>query len=352
MAFEKYSNKGLSGLTNLGNTCFINSTMQVLSHTYELNNILENKTYITHINNKSESALLIAWDELRELLWTENCVVSPFKYIKTIQKLAQLKGQDIFTGFNQNDLTEFLCFIVDCFHTALARKVNMTIEGEIKNEKDNIAVKCYEKIKTIYERDYSEIWNIFYGIQVSQLQYVSHGKTLSMTPEPYFSINLPIPANKQSPTLLDCFDLYVEPEILDGANCVTDEEIGKTVPAKKTMLFWNFPTILVIDIKRFNVNNIKNQIMVDFPLENLNLSGYVIGYDKDSFVYDLYGVCNHSGSAMGGHYTAFVKNANGKWYHYNDTSVTEVLLTQHIITPRAYCFFYRKKLKKVNNLCV
>jgi ubiquitin C-terminal hydrolase len=89
--------------------------------------------------------------------------------------------------------------------------------------------------------------------------------------------------------------------------------------------------------------NRKNQIMVDFPLENLDLSKYVVGYNKKSYIYDLYGVSNHSGSVMGGHYTSFVKNANGKWYHYNDTSVSEVALAQQIITPKAYCFFYRKR---------
>ena len=46
---------------------------------------------------------------------------------------------------------------------------------------------------------------------------------------------------------------------------------------------------------------------------------------------------------MGGHYTAAAKNANGKWYLFNDTQVTEITdLERTIITPKAYCLFYRK----------
>jgi ubiquitin C-terminal hydrolase len=100
---------------------------------------------------------------------------------------------------------------------------------------------------------------------------------------------------------------------------------------------------LVIDLKRFNNRFQKNQILVKFPIDELDLSNYVIGYKKDDYKYELYGVCNHSGGVMGGHYTAYVKNANGKWYHYNDTIVSEVGLTESIISPKAYVLFYRKK---------
>jgi ubiquitin C-terminal hydrolase len=343
--FNKYKDKGLSGLANLGNTCFLNSTMQVLSHTYELNNFLDkdNQKYKTKLNNKYDSALLLEWDGLREILWKENCIVSPFKFVTTVQKIAKLKDQDLFTGYNQNDLPEFLIFIIDCFHNALSREVNMTIEGSPKDEKDKIALQCFGRIKQMYEKEYSEIWNLFYGIHVSQLVEETTKESLSMTPEPFFIINLPIPRNKKQPTLLDCFDLYVEGEILDGDNRVTNEKTGEKVTVNKNIMFWSFPTILVIDIKRFNAMNKKNQVLIDFPLENLNLSKYVIGYNKDSYIYDLYAVCNHSGSALGGHYTAFVKNANGKWYHYNDTNVSQVTIESQIITPKAYCFFYRKR---------
>jgi ubiquitin C-terminal hydrolase len=100
---------------------------------------------------------------------------------------------------------------------------------------------------------------------------------------------------------------------------------------------------LAIDFKRFNSRNHKNQIFIDFPLDNLDLTNYVIGYKKKSYIYELYGICNHSGGVHGGHYTCYVKNANEKWYHFNDTIVTEVTNLNDLITPKAYCLFYRKK---------
>jgi ubiquitin C-terminal hydrolase len=221
----------------------------------------------------------------------------------------------------------------------------MSISGNIANETDKIAVDCFEMIKRMYTKEYSEIWNMFYGIHVSQLISMETNEVLSSSPEPYFMINLSIPNNNKAPTLMDCLDLYVEGETLEGDNAWYNEKTASKQNVKKKISYWSMPNILVMDLKRFNPYNPRNksQVLVDFPLENLDLSKYVLGYKKESYKYDLYGICNHSGGTMGGHYTAYVKNANGKWYHFNDTSVTEVVNTAELVSTRAYCFFYRKK---------
>jgi ubiquitin carboxyl-terminal hydrolase 8 len=317
--------------------------MQVLSHTYELNNFLNEESYKKKLQQKYDSALILEWDNLRKLMWSSNCIVSPGKFIKTIQKIAQIKEMNLFTGFSQNDLPEFLLFVIDCFHTSLSREIKMTISGMPENETDKIAIQCFEMIKKMYSKEYSEIWNLFYAVHVSEITDLVSGKQLKITPEPYFMIDLPIPANNKSPSLIDCLEHYVNGEILEGENAWYNEDTKQKTDIRKKIQFWSFPSILVIDLKRFNARNQKNQILVSFPLEDLDLSKYVIGYKKNTYKYDLYGVCNHSGGVLGGHYTAYVKNANGNWYHFNDTSVSEVGLHESIVSPKAYCLFYRKK---------
>jgi len=343
MSIEKNPNNGLCGLYNMGNTCFINSCMQIISHTYELNNFLNNEKYKQKLNNILDSHLLVEWDELRKLLWdNNNSVIVPHKFINIIQQIAEKKNMNIFAGYSQNDLPEFLLFVIDCFHNSISRKISINISGNAENDTDLLAIKCFKMIQNMYSNEYSEIWNMFYGIHVSEIINLKTGDIIQQTPEPYFMIDLPIPQNIKEPSIIDCFNLYVDGEILDGDNAWYYEDIKEKIDIKKKIMFWSFPKILVIDLKRFKANNMKNKILVTFNINNLDLSDYIIGYKKNSFIYELYGVCNHTGSVYGGHYTCFIKNANNKWYHFNDTEVTEVLNITSIITPKAYVLFYRK----------
>ena len=342
--FKNYSGKGLSGMANLGNTCFLNSCMQIMSHTYEFNDFLDNSNYKNKIKNIPDSVLLVEWDKLREMLWHKNCTLSPGGFVSSVQKIAAIKNKDLFTGWAQNDLPEFLLFFIDSVHNALSREVDMTIRGNVHNPRDKIAKECYDMMKKMYTRDYSEVINIFYGIHVSKLSSKSN-EILSIRPEPFFMLDLPIPL-KRNNTIYDCFNLYTENELLTGDNAWYNDKTKQKQDALRNIEFWSLPNILVISLKRFTSNLSKNQSLIEFPMLDLDLSKYVCGYNKKSYVYDLYGVCNHSGGVMGGHYTSYVKNANGGWYHFNDTNITKVETAREVVSPRAYCLFYRKKLNK------
>lgn len=339
--------KGLTGLANLGNTCFLNSCMQVLSNTKELNEIFENKRQLLtdRLQDKeskiySSALLLNEWIELRTLMWSKNCIISPGKFVKNIQMIACDKDRDIFTGWAQNDLPEFLLFVFESFNEALSNRVSVVISGDVKNDTDQLAKKSYAMIKSLYEKEYSPLLDLFYGISVTTISS-NNGSLLSTVPEPFMMLSLPLP-NEKNITLESCFDLYCKKESMDGENAWLNDKTGKKEDVNKGILFWSLPNILVIDLKRFTNTLKKRQDVIDIPLLDLDLSSYVIGYKRKSYVYDLYAVCNHEGGCSGGHYTATIKKEDNKWYNFNDTTIKEIK-KNNVISSKAYCLFYKKK---------
>lgn len=330
----------LSTLTNLGNTCFLNSVVQCLHHTPTLYNVLK-----SNIQDKDNEDVLLTkeWLSLCDLLENDSQVIAPKRFLKVVQYVATKKNLEDFMSYHQNDTSEFILFLFDSFHNALKRSVHINIRDTAKedNEENTIIRMCCKMFLDEYKDNYSEIIAEFYGIQIHRI-YETNMQTLNNNPESFFILNLPIP-NKANVTLNDCFDLYTNVEDLKGENQYYNETSKQKQDAKKQIQLFSLPNFLIVCIKRFNNYLEKNRVYIDIPVESLDLTQYTVKRTENKkYIYDLYAVCNHQGSVIGGHYTSFVKSGQ-YWYHLNDSECTQIKDITSKLTNKAYCLFYRKK---------
>ena len=340
--------KGLCGLANLGNTCFLNSIVQVLVHTPELVQILESLPNIV-VNETTDVNVFLANEckGLISLMWKQNAIITPNRFVQSVQLVSRKKENSIFSDYSQNDVSEFVVFLLECIHLSLSKPAKVTIKGEVKNKTDKLAIQCYKEIKSTYSKSYSPIYDKFYGMSVTELlSREDPSLVLSRKFEHYFLIDLPLPsAENKSPTIYDCLDHFIEPELLDGDNSWYNEKTKRKEEVYKKTVFWNFPPVLIINLKRYKENGHKDQRLVSFPVDHiLDLSKYSVSYGTQQYKYKLYAICNHSGgSILGGHYTSIVSpsGTSNLWFQFNDTNVTPIEPNQ-VVSTKASCLFYRR----------
>ena len=143
-------------------------------------------------------------------------------------------------------------------------------------------------------------------------------------------------------------------DCLGSASVIRKDENCRFCKQESSYLMENcitkLPSILVILLKRFSFHaigagNVSTKITtpVLFPLEGLRLRSLAL--DDTHSVYDLWAVCNHTGTASFGHYYAYCcERANDacQWFEYNDERVREIA-AEDVQSPNAYILFYRRR---------
>ena len=344
MDLTRYNDKGLIGLHNLGNTCYINACIQILSNTYELHDVLHSKSFQKHLKNDDDGVITKEWNDLQNVMWSKNGKLSPQRFIHFVRAVAQKKGYTLFSGFSQNDSCEFVMFFLEIIHKSASREVSFSINGNPNNDVDKLALQCYKTKKEIYEKEYSEMLDLFYGLSFRKIVSMSTKKVHSIKPEMFFLLNLPVlDNNKELLTLDQCIKTYLMPEELTGENAWYNEETKQKEDVYMVSGFWDIPRVFAVNLSRFSPLGQKIKHNIDFPVDNFDMSPYLSGYSPHKYTYELYGVINHIGNMNNGHYTSFVKNSQNEWYHFDDEVIKRVSSNNFLKTPHAYCLFYRRK---------
>lgn len=335
------------GILNLGNTCYINACIQILCKIDKINNIVQNVP-IKNIT-KVETLLWKNWKDIVSIMNEKESdnpekqlVVQPNGFITAVEQVSASHKKTFFQPQEPQDISEYLLFFIDSLHECISDEYTVQISGQSKSEIDNLALEVYQATKKAFEKKFSEIAKIFYGVQVSQLTTVDGRTVHSRNCEIFFLLDLPILYENTGPySIYDCLDEYTKTESLDGDNKWYNEKTHKHEAVKKSLSFWSLPEVLIICLKRSQFDGEKSTAQIQYPLE-LDLRKYIVGYRKSEFVYELTGVCIHIGSITNGHYMAFVKN-HTHWFFCNDETVQIVEDVKHLQTNLAHCLFYVKK---------
>ncbi|CAM9865675.1 unnamed protein product [Bubo scandiacus] len=333
--------QGLTGLRNLGNTCFMNSILQCLSNTKELRDYCLQNHYLRDLNNNSRmrTALMSEFAKLIQLLWTSspNDSVSPSEFKTQIQRYAPR-----FVGYNQQDAQEFLRFLLDGLHSEVNRVLvrprasTDTLDHLPDDEKSRQMWRRYQ------EREDSRIGDLFVGQLKSSLTCSDCGYC-STAFDPFWDLSLPIPKKGYGEvTLMDCLRLFTKEDVLDGDEKPTCCRCKARTRCTKKFSIQKFPKILVLHLKRFSEARIRTSKLttfVNFQLKDLDLREFA-SQSCNHAVYNLYAVSNHSGTTMGGHYTAYCKSpVSSEWHSFNDSRVTP-MSSSHVRSSDAYLLFY------------
>lgn len=302
----------MQGLQNLGNTCAINTLIQIICR----NSFLRNSILNEDIPNNT---LAIELKEILNIMYNDNNSLSPNKFVKNLfDKLT------IFNFGEQLDLTELWLLLFEKISDEISDYIpkieyNKKFDNLKITDKD-INIKANYIINNFNNNKNSSWLHNVQGIILNIIECTECNNN-SYNFEPFTAIQLDLPKDfSESISLTSLFRDYLRHTTnKDEWKC---DKCKKCTKYKKIQKLWKVPNVLVFFMKRYNNINKKNNIKIDIN-EKINIKKGCILSDNDLEVsYNIKSIGCHIGDLEGGHYYAICKNEIDENYvMYDDLNI-------------------------------
>lgn len=328
--------RGVVGLMNMGNTCYANSTIQIIRAVPELSAMIVSddltKKIITHDSKSAQ--VLIAYQDLIRAIWSayKPAYVRPMGFLSAIRDCVKGTVYDNFGMPIQNDSHEYLVYLLDNFHEAMninnGKKVDNTAsESESKSEsKSESESKPLDKSMDTLAK---EGWNMFKIYNDSPIVDCCFGMIRQTT------VCQSCNTSSYQWQTFNVFKIHCEGETFHNwiANELKDDEIEdydciscRPTRHKATLHrhIWQLPCVLFTSLRRFTPD--MRKIMKPCPYDGsvMNFKQHFAPestHESRNWLYDLRGLVDHHGSHMGGHYSSQICHPmTHEWWWIDDES--------------------------------
>ena len=302
------SSRGQIGGRNLGNTCFMNSSIACLSNCTELTYYFLKGDYLKDINEENNlgmrGELAKEWGNLMKQYWVENTRVgdpSDFKY--TIGRKAER-----FRGYGQQDSNEFMSVFLDYLNEDLnkaTKKEYVELNEKMEDETDEDCSKRFWEVNL--KRNDSIVTDLFCG-QFKSTITCPKCQWINITFDPFDTINLPLLTQIRrneykygyNENLEQFKFFYIPSDVLRHPYCLiikninNGEEIGKVIDRiakEKNFIYYNkIEDLFLVDMLRKEKYGYaeKSHIVKQFIYDDEYLFSYDYNQKKDEIALVVY----------------------------------------------------------------
>nr|ASL70037.1 ubiquitin specific protease [Dugesia japonica] len=191
---------GVCGLSNLGNTCFMNSAIQCISNVRPITDYFLKNSWMSDLNKDNplgmEGRIATAYANLIREMWSGKvpyALPREFKY-----EVAQFAPQ--FCGYSQHDSQELMMFLLDGLHEDLNRITNKPYVEQKNQTNQPDYIVAEQNWNYHLKRNNSIIVDYFHG-QLKSKVVCPDCKFVSVTFDPFASLSLPLKHSYNQPVI-------------------------------------------------------------------------------------------------------------------------------------------------------